>query len=118
LNEGRGAIPASKKPFAGMRPSGLGRMQIVPPVIMMSTRESVTPLLSPVAPVGAFDSMLLCVYGLVLKSFRVGRVRMGFEMGKVVDITARDLRDRKAFRGRAAVYFLNIYSSPGALALE
>jgi hypothetical protein len=51
-------------------------MQIVPPVMMMSTRESVTPLLMSVAPVGAFDSILFCVYSLVLKSSRVDCVVM------------------------------------------
>jgi hypothetical protein len=47
--------------------------------MMMSTRESVTPLLMSVAPVGAFDSILLCVYSLILKSSRVDRVKMGVE---------------------------------------
>ena len=40
LNDGLGAIPAARKPIAGTRPSGLGFIQMVPPVMMMRTVDS------------------------------------------------------------------------------
>jgi len=40
LKDGLGAIPASRKPLAGTKPSGDDLMQIVPPVMIMSTRAS------------------------------------------------------------------------------
>ena len=40
LKLGRGAIPSSRNPFAGINPSGLDFIQIVPPVMMMRTRVS------------------------------------------------------------------------------
>ena len=40
LNEGRGAMAFSRKPFTGTRPAAEGCMHIVPPVMMMSTRDS------------------------------------------------------------------------------
>lgn len=40
LKLGLGAIPFSRNPVAGIRPSGDGFMHIVPPVITMRTRAS------------------------------------------------------------------------------
>jgi hypothetical protein len=40
LNDGRGAMAFSRKPVMGTSPSAEGCMQIVPPVMMMSTRDS------------------------------------------------------------------------------
>jgi hypothetical protein len=40
LKDGRGAMPASRKPLAGTMPCGLGFMQMVPPVMTISTRDS------------------------------------------------------------------------------
>ena len=40
LKDGRGAIHDSRNPRAGTKPSGLRFMQIVPPVIMIRTRDS------------------------------------------------------------------------------
>lgn len=40
LNEGLGAMACSRNPVMGTRPSGDGCIHIVPPVMMMSTRDS------------------------------------------------------------------------------
>lgn len=40
LNEGLGAIPDSRKPLAGTRPSEDSLIHIVPPVITMRTLDS------------------------------------------------------------------------------
>ncbi len=40
LNEGRGSMALSRKPPMGSRPSGVGCMQMVPPVPMIRTRDS------------------------------------------------------------------------------
>jgi hypothetical protein len=40
LNDGRGAMALSRKPVMGTSPSTEGCMQMVPPVMMMSTRDS------------------------------------------------------------------------------
>jgi len=40
LKDGLGFIPASKKPLAGTKPSGEDLMHIVPPVIIINTRDS------------------------------------------------------------------------------
>ena len=42
LKEGRGAMPEVRKPRAGMKPLGDGFMQMVPPVMIMRTRDSGT----------------------------------------------------------------------------
>ena len=43
LNEGRGAMAASRNPPLGCKPSGPSCMQMVPPVPMMRTRDSGRP---------------------------------------------------------------------------
>ena len=40
LKQGLGAMAFSRKPPRGWRPSGVGRMQMVPPVAMIRTRDS------------------------------------------------------------------------------
>jgi hypothetical protein len=40
LKDGRGDIPSARKPLAGINPSGECLIQMVPPVMMMSTRAS------------------------------------------------------------------------------
>jgi len=58
LNDGRGAMPASRNPFAGTNPASLGFIHIVPPVMMMRTVDSWAMIVSNVS-----ISLLNLVFG-------------------------------------------------------